>query len=284
MSRTSLAARYPVALFFVLAYALSWGLWLPIVLGYDGALREALFVAGIFGPALAGALMIVLQGGSLGGWLRSIVRWRVSARWWVLALLIPAGLIGTASAAYALLGHEVDVSLLPGRLGGYLPALVMTALLGGGQEEFGWRGYVLPRLEARFSPVTATLILGILWGLWHLPIVAADPEFQHGLDVAALLPVVALSLVSVVGYAFLLTWLFNRTGSVLVAILLHAGFNTANELLAPLPPEAVEGAAYEVLSVTMTLTLVAVVLALVALTRGRLGWGAAVPERPTALA
>src|SRR6056297_228207 len=259
MERTSLAARYPVALFFVLAYALSWGLWLPIVLGYDGALREALFVAGIFGPALAGALMVKMQGESLGGWLRSIVRWRVRPRWWALALLIPAALISTASAAYALLGHEVDVSLLSGRLGGYLPALVMTALLGGGQEEFGWRGYALPRLEARHHPIAATLILGVLWGLWHLPIVAADPEFQHGLDVAALVPVVALSLVSVVGYAFLLTWLFNRSGSVLVAILLHAGFNTANEFLVPLPPEAVEGAAYEVLSVTMTLTLVAAV-------------------------
>lgn len=284
MTRTSLAARHPVGLYFVLAYALSWGLWLPIVVGYDGPLREALFVAGIFGPALAGALMIGLQGESLGGWLRSIVRWRVRPRWWVLALAIPAALIGTASAAYALLGHEVDVSLLPGRLGGYLPALVMTALLGGGQEEFGWRGYALPRLEARYHPVTATLILGVLWGLWHLPIVAADPEFQHGLDAAALLPVVALSLVSVVGYAFLLTWLFNRTGSVLIAILLHAGFNTANELLAPLPLDAVEGAAYEVLSVTMTATLVVAVLALIALTRGRLGWRNAVPDRTAELA
>jgi membrane protease YdiL (CAAX protease family) len=274
-----LAARHPITSFFALTYALSWGLWLPIVVGYDGALREAFFVAGIFGPALAGALMVRAQGGSVGDWLRGIVRWRVAPRWWGLALVIPAFLIGMASAVYALLGNDIDVSLLPGRLGGYLPALLMTALLGGGQEEFGWRGYALPRLEARYSPVAATLILGTLWGLWHLPVVAADPEFQHGLDFAALVPVVALSLVSVIGYAFLLTWLFNRTGSVLVAMLFHAGFNTANEFLAPLPMEAVEGAAYEVLSVTMTATLVAVVLALITFTRGRLGWETAVPER-----
>jgi membrane protease YdiL (CAAX protease family) len=274
MERSSLAARHPVALYFVLAYAISWGLWLPIVLGYDGSLCEAFFVAGIFGPALAGALMIRAQGGRVGGWLRSIVRWRVAPRWWALALAIPAGLIGTASAVYAFLGHPVDVSLLPGRLGGYVPALVMTALLGGGQEEFGWRGYALPRLEARYSPVTATLVLGTLWGLWHLPVIAADPDFQHGLDAAALVPVIALSLVSVIGYAFLLTWLFNRTGSVLVAILLHAGFNTANEFLAPIPMEAAEGAAYEVLSVAMTGTLVVVVFALITFTRGRLGWTA----------
>lgn len=283
MERSSLAARHPVALYFVLAYAISWGVWLPIVFGYDGPLREAFFVAGIFGPALAGALMIRAQGERVGGWLRGIVRWRVAPTWWVLALVIPAGLIGTASAIYALLGNEINTSLLPGRLVGYIPALVMTAFLGGGQEEFGWRGYALPRLEARYSPVTATLVLGTLWGLWHLPVIAADPEFQHGLDAAALVPVVALSLVSVIGYAFLLTWLFNRTGSVLIAVLLHAGFNTANELLAPLPIEAAEGAAYEVLSLAMTGTLVVVVAALIVFTRGRLGWNAATPERAAAL-
>lgn len=262
-------------LFFALTYAISWGLWLPIVLGYDGALREVLFVAGIFGPALSAVVLTRREGRSISAWLREIVRWRVSPRWWALALAIPALLIGTASLVYALLGNAVDVSLLPGRLGGYVPALVLTALIGGGQEEFGWRGYALPCLEARYHPTVATLMLGVVWGLWHLPIVAADPDFQHGLDIAALAPVLLLSLVSVVGYAFLLTWLFNRTGSVLIAMLLHAGFNTANEFLVPLPFEAVEGAAYEVLSLVMTLTLVAIVVVLVVTTRGRLGYGPA---------
>ncbi len=286
MSRLPVSYPRSTASFFVLTYAISWGLWLPIVLGYEGPLRRVLFVAGIFGPALAAAVLTWQEGGALRSWFHEIVRWRVRLRWWALALVIPALLIGTASLVYALLGNAVDVSLLPERLGGYVPALMLTALIGGGQEEFGWRGYALPRLEARHHPAVATLIVGVLWGFWHLPIVAADPAFQHGLDVAALVPVILLSLVSVVGYAFLLTWLFNRTGSVLLAILLHAGFNTANEFLVPLPIEAVEGAAYEALSLIVTGVLVVAVFGLVIATRGRLGYTerAAEEREPVAVA
>ena len=276
----SVAGRFPAASYFVLTYLISWGLWLPIVLGYEGALREALFIAGIFGPALAGAAVTKLSGGSVRAWLGRIVRFRVRGRWYLAALLIPAALIGVVSAVYAALGHTVDLGLLPGRAGAYAVALVSTALLGGGQEEFGWRGFALPHLERVHGPVAGTLILGVLWGLWHLPIVAADPEFQHGLDLGALLPVIGMSLVSVVGYAFLLTWLFNRTASVVPAIVLHAGFNTANELLVPIPLDAAEGANYTVLSVVMTLTLVGIAVGLIVATRGRLGYGSAHPEGP----
>ncbi len=266
------AAQHPVAAFFGLTYALSWGLWLPLVLGYSGTLRSILFVGGAFGPAVAGALVTGLSGHKVGAWLRRRMRWRVAARWWMVALVVPVVLTGTASAAYALLGHPVDVMLLPARLGGYLPALALAALVGGGQEELGWRGFALPHLERRFGPARATLLLGTIWALWHLPIVAANRTLQHGLEWAALWPVLLLSLASVVGYAFVLTWLFNRTGSVLMAMLLHAGFNTANALLVPLPAEAVAGSAYQTLSVTMTLTLGVAVLLLVAATGGRLGY------------
>ncbi|MEX2400199.1 MAG: type II CAAX endopeptidase family protein [Rhodothermales bacterium] len=273
MKPTSLISRHSISAYFILTYVLSWGLWLPIVLGYDGILREILFVAGIFGPAMAAILTTWLGGGSVRAWMVNIVLRCVRARWWAFAMVIPVFLIGTASSAFAMLGNEIDLSLLPGRLGGYVPALVLTALIGGGRQEFGWRGFARPHLEKRYGPVSSTLILGVLWGLWHLPVVAADPEFHHGLDLAAFLPVALMSLASVAGYAFILTWLFNRTGSVLLAMLLHAGFNTAYELFVPLPPEAVAGTAYTTLSVTMTLTLAAVVLVLIAATRGRLGYG-----------
>ena len=139
-SETRLAVRHPVASYFVLTYAISWGLWLPIVLGYQGPLRSAFFVAGIFGPALAGAAVTALSGRSVLAWLRGIIRFRVGARWYVVALAFPAVLIGIVSGIYALLGNAVDPSLLPGRESAYLAALAATAVLGGGQEEFGWRG------------------------------------------------------------------------------------------------------------------------------------------------
>ena len=265
------ARRHPCATFFALTYAVSWGLWLPVVLGYSGPLREPLFVAGIFGPAIAGIGTTWLLGERVGEWLRAAFRWRVPARWWAVALAVPVALTLTASAAYALLGHDVDWGLLPARLAAYGPALAVAAVIGGGQEELGWRGFALPRLEARFGPAGGTLVLGGAWALWHLPIIAADPDFQHGLGLGALLPVIGLTALSVVGYAFVLSWVFNRTGSVLVAALLHGGFNTANGSLVPLAAGAAEGAAYAGLSVAMTLALAAAVAALLVATRGRLG-------------
>ena len=241
------------------------------MLGVDGPLRRALFVAGIFGPAVAGLLTTRLLGESVGGWLRAAFLTRVPLRWWAVAVAIPVALTLAASAAYALAGGTVDWGLLPARLAAYAPALAVAAVVGGGQEELGWRGFALPRLEARFGPVGGTLVLGAVWALWHLPVVATTADFQHGLGVGALLPVLGLTALSVIGYAFVLTWVFNRTGSVLVAALLHGGFNTANGALVPLPAGAVEGAAYQGLSVAVTLALAAAVAVLLVATRGRLG-------------
>lgn len=272
MTRSDLVRRHPAGVFFALTYVISWGLWLPLVLGYHGPLRPVLFTAGVFGPAFAGALTTWLLGQSVRVWLRDIVRWRVPVRWWVVALGLPVALTLAASAAYALVGPGVDWGLLPGRLVAYLPALAAACLIGGGQEEFGWRGFALPHLEERWGPVRGTLVLGVVWGLWHLPGIAATADLRHGLDAAALAPVLGLTLASVVGYAFLLTWVMNRTRSVLVVALLHGGFNTANGALIPLPVGAVEGDAYAALSVIVTVALVVAVGALLVATRGRLGY------------
>lgn len=281
--RVARLARHPAALYFALAYAISWGLWLPLVLGYDGPSRGVLFTAGVFGPPAAAVLTTWLLGRDVGAWLRAAFRLRVSARWWAVALAVPVALTLVASGAFALLGHEADWSLLPGALAAYVPALVAATLLGGGQEELGWRGFALPELEARFGPVRATLVLGVLWGLWHLPGVAADADLLHGFDLAAFLPILGLTLLSVIGYAFLLTWVMNRTGSVLVAMLLHGGFNTANGVLVPLPRDAVAGDAYAVLSVLVFFSLAVAVGVLLAATRGGLGYqGRPLPTgRPT---
>ena len=268
---TRLARRHPTATFFVLTYAVSWGLWLPAVLGAEGPLRRALFVAGIFGPAGAGIGTTGLAGERVRCWLHAAFLPRAPARWWAVAVAVPITLTLAASAAYALAGGAVDWTLLPARFAAYAPTLAVAAVVGGGQEELGWRGFALPRLEARFGPVGGTLVLGGVWALWHLPVVATTADFQHGLGVGALLPVLGLTALSVVGYAFVLTWVFNRTGSVLVAALLHGGFNTANGALVPLADGAVAGAAYEGLSVTMTLALAAAVAVLLVATRGRLG-------------
>jgi membrane protease YdiL (CAAX protease family) len=148
-------------------------------------------------------------------------------------------------------------------------------------EEPGWRGFALPRLQARYGPVKATLILGLMHGLWHLP---ALPLLLSPFAPEKVLPFV---LTAVAG-TFLYTWLFNHTrGSVLLAMLAHASGNAATQWLTALlaqsglaVPEAGLAGWLVASGWLNTLAYGAAALLLLALTRGRLGAGATpVPER-----
>jgi membrane protease YdiL (CAAX protease family) len=156
--------------------------------------------------------------------------------------------------------------------------LILTLLAGLGEEP-GWRGFALPRLQGRFAPVAATLVLGGLWALWHLPLAWVDPRFGHGFVDAA--PQVLLALLTLLGitlYAFFYTWLYNATRSVLLCMLLHGGFNAAAGTLFPAPFELLQRETYVALLLVQDFTLMVAVVILIALTRGRLGCAAPAPE------
>jgi membrane protease YdiL (CAAX protease family) len=266
---------YPVTSFFALAYALSWVAWLPVVLGAEEPVRTLGFVAGAFGPALAGAVVTWLDGASVRAWARQIIRWRVGPRWYVAALLLPSSVVGLASIGIVLLGTDVDPSLLPERLPLVVGSYVTVALVGGGNEEPGWRGFALPRLQERYAPVSATLFLGVVWAFWHLPLLATDPSAVYDfLWLAEQGPRIVLSVLNIVGFAFLLTWMYNGTESVLLALLLHAGINTANSTLVPLPIEAITGESFMTVLITVDVAVWVVAILLIATTRGTLGYDA----------
>jgi uncharacterized protein len=132
-------------------------------------------------------------------------------------------------------------------------------------EEIGWRGFALPRLQRLYGPLVGTLILGALWGLWHLPLFLIPSwDTPHGspLDIA-------LFVIWAVSIAILFTWVFNNTkGSVLLVILAHGSINSAAvSMFALFPTPAVTGG---VANVAIGFGVVA--LLIVALTRGRLGY------------
>ena len=179
------ASRHPVATFFVLAYAISWLAWLPAMLGYGGRLGGPLSMLAQFGPALATLVAVWLSGASPRELLRSVVRWRVSPAWYAVAVGLPAALIAVQGVVFGLLGYPVDLASVPGRLASFVPTVVILALIAGLGEEPGWRGFALPRLQNRFAPVVATLVLGFAWAFWHLPLVFVDPRFSHGFASAA---------------------------------------------------------------------------------------------------
>lgn len=282
----SIVDGHPVATFFVLAYAFSWLLWLPIVLGVEGPIGTLSFVAGGFGPALAGAVVTWLDGESVKAWARQIIRWRVAPRWYLAAFGLPLLVVGLGSAAIVVLGTPVDFSLLPGRLSLVLTSYVIVALVGGGNEEPGWRGFALPRLQERYTPVRATLILGVVWAFWHLPNLAATSSAVYSFAwLVAETPAILLRVVNIVGFAFLLTLIYNETESVLLAVLLHAGINTANSTLVPIPIEAITGQSFTTVLVAVDVGVWLVAVSLVVVTRGRLGYddsidAASVDETP----
>jgi membrane protease YdiL (CAAX protease family) len=242
--------RHPVVAFVALAYTVSWLTWWPALLGLGGV---ALIILGGLGPLVAAWVVTRHTGSSVRAWALQIIRWRVPFRYYLYALGLPPLLYGLVDVALALHGYDIDPSLLLERVPGYLATLVFVAVLGGGLEEPGWRGFALPRLQQRYTPVVATLFLGLAWGVWHVPLYGP------------------LGFVVPMVLAFFYTWLYNRTGSVLLCILLHASFTPAQDHLVLLPDAVVEAEALGTIDFVILGTYVAAALVLVILTRGRLG-------------
>ena len=237
--------RHGLIFYFALTYAISWPLWLMSRLT-GGILATILLVVGGFGPLLAAVITIRYLGGSLPDWLHAIVRWRVPVRFYVYALGVPVLIMAVMNAVLAALGQEPEISLVPERIPGYLQMFFLTAVIFGGQEEPGWRGFALPRLEERHVPLVATLILGLGWGVWHIPL--------YG-PAGFVVPLVL---------AFFYSWLYNRTQSVLLCILLHASFTAAQDHL-------LLSADSRIVDFALLGTYVVGAGVLIAITRGRLG-------------
>lgn len=215
----------------LLAYGLSWAWLVPMaVLGLQvlqGQGWPTHFPA-LIGPMVA-ALLVAARTGGLRELLASMVRVRVPLRWWAVALS-PLALLAVALLADVATGSAVpapsgfgEMSGLPASLGVVGVALVILLVNGYG-EETGWRGFALPRLQDRFSPLTAMLVLALIWAGWHLPmflVVNNLRDFGVGTLVGWLLGLTAGSLV--------LGWLYNRSGgSVALAAVWHAGFNVVS--------------------------------------------------------
>lgn len=269
--RTWVTAR-PIGSFFLLAFAISWLLWTPAVVAGDlEGPAAVLFFVGVFGPATAAAFVTRATGDSVRAWLRGILIFRLPVRFYAAAIGFPIILVVVASAGFVAAGESLDFGLTGERLAALVPLFVFCVLLNGGPEEFGWRGYALPRLQERHSPVRATIVLGGLWGLWHLPLLRIEENAGHDLATLPLLAILLWTFAGFVAYSFVYTYAWNRTRSVVIAVALHAAFNTANGVLILRPEGELVGSTYVVLSIVLTGLLWLVALGLIAKTHGRLG-------------
>lgn len=166
-----MARRHPFGAFVVLAYAISWSLWL--LAGVGGGTVP--FLLGALGPAASAGIVTRLRGDSLRAWLATILRWRVPLRWWLYALGLPAAVYAVVNVTLVVLGEPVDWSLAVERMPAYAGTFVFVLLLGGAMEEPGWRGFGLPVLLATHTPLRATLIPGGAAGRGREPTEPAGP-------------------------------------------------------------------------------------------------------------
>ncbi len=213
--------------YFLIAFAFTWSfhfsinlMGIPFVMDLSSP-SMALYLVGLAGPLVAAVVVSALQGGGSGvrGLFAQAAKWKFALRWYLVAIL--------ALPAINLFNIALFYDSVPPDMGW----LVVTPVLIYGQiwvvvaEEFGWRGFALPRLQNRYGSLGATLILGPIWALWHLPMFFTEgsPQFSENVPASFAMYTVIVFFISII-----FTMIYNRSGgSVLACMLLHAFLNIA---------------------------------------------------------
>lgn len=219
-----------VGRFFVLTFLISWGFWLPHWLLAPQS--ELLRVAGTFGPTLAALTLTTREEGRAGLrrlWQR-LWRWRVGGGWYLFSFTGTAVVVLAALALYRAGGGSAPLTFNdPAQWYLIIPVFFYVLFFSVLGEEIGWRGYALPRLQKCYGPTSASLIIGLVWVCWHLPLFWTPGNFHQELPFT-------LFLLQGIALSFLYTWLMNGTGgSLLLPHLFHAASNTTLGVLPVLP-------------------------------------------------
>ena len=235
-ARAGRTNRHSLIAYFLLAYGITWFfsiLGTPRLVPYQipPAVVALSSILLHYGPALASIIMARIEGGDVAvlRLLGSLSAWQVSAQWYVFILIFPVVIRLSAVGVDFLLGGEFPVFASSE----FAPAGVNAVLLfigilfqAGIAEEIGWRGYALPRLQTRFDPLRSSLILGVVWGLWHF----------HPINFSVLAPVGLWYILTIIPFTIVFTWVYNNTkGSLLIAVLFHTASNFSDWLIPIVP-------------------------------------------------
>ncbi|MGB8701640.1 MAG: type II CAAX endopeptidase family protein [Thermosynechococcaceae cyanobacterium] len=245
--------KYPVAWFYILAFGISWLGMISIVLSsrgiapFDSPYFQFLSIFFAVGPALAAVILSQVTHGKAGvkDLLKGLIRWRVGLVWYIVAVLSPVVLLTVAQVVTKLLSLPVTIAVPQVNLSPYVIFGFGVSFFANTCEEIGWRGFALPRLQKRHNALLATLIVGMLWGFWHFPLVfLAGPMSEYPF----------LWFNSIVADAFMYTWIYNSTkGSILLVALFHGSLNIFGAFITGVSP-----AAYTLLNCVVAIALIAV--------------------------
>jgi uncharacterized protein len=226
----SFIKKHSVLTYYALAFAISWGSFIVVIgpgefLGTkevsEGQMLFLLLTM-LLGPSLAGILSTAFIYGSTGlrELLSRLLRWRVAARWYAVALLT-APLIYTAVTLVLLQTSRdfLPIILTSDNKVSLLLSSIVSGIIVAVFEELGWTGFVTPRLRRRYGILTTGLVIGLLWGAWHFPLFSGSVFSSQTIPPTLYLAVLLFSWL--LPYRVLIVWVYDHTGSLLVAMLMH---------------------------------------------------------------
>jgi len=234
--------RFQAAIFFLITFLLTWSMWLPAtltnlnggasILGPDNPVGQL----GRWAPGIAAIILTAIIAGKsgVGDLFRPLKIWRVNIGWYLFALFYQPLLFFFSKWMDGLFGNTYEVisplTSVEGPIFFVSLAVVISAIPGAFMEELGWRGFALPRLQIKNNALIASVILGLVWGAWHIPSMIFFGETNAlGIiwSVATFIPV-----------TILFTWLYNNTqGSLLLVTLFHASIQYSNNFFGIIPTE-----------------------------------------------
>ena len=280
--------RHPIACYLAITFAVTWGAWLPLAITGRGVTIgfSPIYLLGLVGPGIGAVVTTAIVAGTAG--LRALgarmLRVRTGTQWWSIALGLPLA-VAIAIGALALLIATFGIASLHrwadfGAFNGFgvtSPLVLWLALVivNGFGEETGWRGYLLPHLQRRWSPLVSSLIVGAVWCAWHVPAFFITETYRQ--MPPAMIPMFFLGVMS--GSVFL-TWLYNRgRSSILLVAVWHGTYNwLSGSVGARGALAAIESTA------VMALAVIVVIQELVAIRREHRGQAAAHAMAPAGIA
>lgn len=239
--------RHAVLTYYAVVFAISWGGLLVLAApgGVPGTKEqvEALFPFMLLvlfaGPSIAGPLLTLLVDGRAG--LRDLrarlLRWQVSVRWYAVALLFAPLLVAAVLLVLSLFSPAYRPGILntSNKLSLLLFGIAWGLLGGGFLEELGWTGFAVPKLRRQYSAIATALIVGILWGVWHILIAFWSSGSLAGEESVVIFVAgfLAFYLGALPAYRILMVWVYDQTESLLVTMLMHASLSASTLILQP---------------------------------------------------
>ena len=256
MYRYDVNQRHPVLSFYVLTFAISWG-GILVVVGLGGVpsnpaqltkMIPVMVLAMLVGPTLSSILLTGMVSGRPGyrDLLNRLSTWRFGTNWYAIALLTAPLVLMVVPVVLSLRARDFLPRIFTeGNKNSLLLMGFVVGAAAGFFEEMGWTGFAIPRLRSRFGALSTAAIVGLLWGAWHLPVNTLASFTPSGtISIQSLLGTLLFSLALLPAYRILMVLVWDHTGSLLLAMLMHATLTAGNIILGATATPGMMGIAF----------------------------------------